>query len=144
MVYPPTINGQRVNTLQLFGGGEYLLVLWHALGQHEAGGVPLPIFEVLQVAAAYGSPYAPGCGGLVYLEILGHGLDRRVLLAPTVYDVIDGLYGLADGLRYRRLHALGYQAGDEIADAGVVGERGNDAAAARPSRALPGEGWRGP
>jgi hypothetical protein len=125
VVYPPSINGQRVNTLKLFGGREYFLIFGHALCQYQPCGVPLPVFEVLDIASANGRSDAPG-GGLVYLEILGHGLDRRVLFAPTVYNVMDGLYGLADGLGHRRLDALGDQAGDEFADAGVVGQRGYD------------------
>ena len=58
-MYPPTINGQRVNTLQVFGCRQYLPVFGHALRQHELCRVSLAVFEVLDVTAAYGCPYAP-------------------------------------------------------------------------------------
>src|SRR5829696_4858304 len=109
MVYPPTINGQRVNTLQFFGSRQYLLVFWHALGQYQPCGVALAVFEVLEVPATYGGPYAPGCGGLVYLEFFGHGLVRRMVLAPPLYDVVDGLDGFAYRLGDGRLDTLGKQ-----------------------------------
>jgi hypothetical protein len=132
VVYPPSVNGQRVNTLKLFGSRKDVLVFGHALGQHKASGVSLAILEVLEVAATDGAPHAPGGRGLVDLEPFGHGLVRRMVLSRSDYDVIDGLHRLAYRLGDGRLDALGYQPGDEIADAGVVCERGNDAAVLVP------------
>src|SRR5829696_8036573 len=74
-----------------------------------------------------GTPYAPRGGGLVYLELLSDRFVRRVVLIPSVDNVLDGLYSFAYGLRYRRLDTLGYETRYETMDAGVVGECGNDA-----------------
>src|SRR5215207_8350600 len=132
VLYPSSINGQRVNTLQLFCCWEYLLVIGHALGQHNAGGLSLPVFEVLKVAAADGRPDAPRGRGLVNLKLFGYSPVRRMVLTPSIDHVLDGLYRLADCLRYGRLYAFGYQAGDEIADMGIVSECCHDAALGVP------------
>ena len=133
MLYPLRITVNRATALsQFFGTREYLLVIGHAFGQHEPCWVSLPVFEVLEVAAPDGGPDTPQRRGLVYLELFGDSFVRRVVLAPSVDHVLYGLYGFANGLRHGRLHALGYQARNEITDAGVVGECGNDAAVLVP------------
>lgn len=132
MFYPLREHVNRATAPELFGRGEYLPVFWHILAHHEARRMPLAVFEVLDVAATYRGPHAPGGRGLVYLQLLGHGLVRRVILVPVRHDACDGLDGLPDALRDRRLDSFGYEPRDEASHPGVVREGGDEAAVGVP------------
>lgn len=128
----PTINGQWVNTLKLSGGREYLLVFGHLFGEHEPSRVSLPIFEVLEVAAANGGPDTPGGRSLIYLQLIDNSLVRRVVVAPPRDHIFDGLYRLADGLRDCCLNTFRDQTRDQLTNTNIVSERSYDAAAVIP------------
>src|SRR3954452_606334 len=83
----------------------------------------LAIFLVLQVTSSYSGPDPPGGRGFIYFELLGYRPVRCMVLAPTVDHVLYSLDGLAHRLGNRRLDAFSYQAGDQLTNACVIGNR---------------------
>src|SRR5919199_330255 len=84
---------------EVFGRRQYLLVFRHGLSQYQPSRTALAIFEVLQIASAYGRPHAPRGSGLVYVKLLCYGLIRGPLFVRILGQLAYGLDRFADGFR---------------------------------------------
>src|SRR5215207_4988575 len=108
--------------------GQYLQVVWQVVAKYEAGRLAWVDFKVPEIATVLGVPHSSRYGRAVKLELSGelcHGdrLALRVLSQP-----LDCYYGLPDGGRHDRLHALTNQVDYQFPDGRVVLDGGDYAA----------------
>src|SRR5918994_371951 len=108
-------------------GGQDLHIVWQVVTQNQTRRLARVVFKVPEISTVLGAPRPSRYGRAVKLELSGEFCNGDRLSLGALWQPLDCFYGLSDGSRHARLHALTYQIDYQLLDGRVVFDGGDDA-----------------
>src|SRR5215217_8667589 len=111
---------------------QYLNIVWQVVTQNQTRWLARVVFQVPEIATVLGAPRPSRYGRAVEFELSGEFCHGDRLTVRTLSQPLDCFYGLSDGGRHGRLHALTHQVDYQFPDGCIVLYGGDDTSLSVP------------